>query len=180
LETDPSDPNTIYSFVDREPSPESPAVVIQIQRLRGLINPEMRLDASDCGIADGISTTIQEFTWNGLETDVIRQTLTLPIGVDYVVYGIQYPLSGEAVQLQVSGPVQQDQEIYELFTQVARDFENTRPLHEAGDLGVRKRPMEDRIQDFVTGITRLSLTAIAIFVIFRLVKRSFSKEESIG
>ena len=51
----------------------------------------------------GLKATLQELTWKGHTLDVIRQETTEAPA--YVVFGIQYPLSGEAVQLQVGGPI---------------------------------------------------------------------------
>ena len=132
---------------------------------------------SDIPKIEGISTTLQELNWKGLELDVMRQTITLPTGTDFIVYGIQYPLSGEAVQLQVGGPIQQDGETYKLFTQVAQSFGNTRPLPGANGVSLRTLSTQECIEKLGSGIIRLTITGIVIIFIFRLVKRAFSKSK---
>lgn len=122
-------PDTLHSFTRREAGPEAPAHIIQLQRLHGTISPTQRLTPEDFPEVEGIKTTLQEFTWKGHTLDVMRQTMALANGAEYVVFGIQYPLSGEAVQLQVGGLVQDEKKIHALFTQLAGAFQNTKPLH---------------------------------------------------
>src|SRR5688572_12012712 len=62
LEIDPSERDTLYKFVDREPAPDDPAHVIQIQRLRGVISPTGRMKKSEIPVVEGIKTSLQEFT----------------------------------------------------------------------------------------------------------------------
>lgn len=181
LQVDQSEPDTIYKYVDREPTPGDPAVVIQVQRLRGLISLRSRMKPSEIPQVEGISTTLQEFKWKQHDLDVMRQTITLPTGVDYVVYGIQYPLTGEAVQLQVGGPLRQDQEVYGIFSQVAQGFSNTKPLLDDSDgLSIRKLSAQERTQKLISGIVRLTITAIVVLLVFRFVMRIFTKKTPRG
>jgi hypothetical protein len=177
LEVDESEPDTIYKFVDREPTQDDPAHVIQIQRLRGVISLSSRMKQSEIPIIKGIKTTLQEFTWKGHELDVLRQTIVLPNGIEYVIFGIQYPLSDEAVQLQVGGPVREEERTYELFSQLAGAFHNTKPIHSPSSLTFRKLSPAERVQKLIAGIVQLAFTAVVIVVLFRIVKRAFSKKK---
>jgi len=176
FEVGESEPNTLYKYVDREPTPDDPAYVIQIQRLRGVITPTDRMKKSEMPIVEGITSTLQDFTWRGLVLDVIRQTILLPNGDQYIVFGIQYPLSGEAVQLQVGGPSGEEDKLYSLFSQIAGDFQNTKPLHSSSPATTRKLSSSERIQKLFTGIVGLVVTAIVIVFVFRMIKGSFTKK----
>jgi len=178
LPADPSDPDTIYQFTGNQPAPDAPAQVIQIQRLRSTIAPGFRLKDSEFPVTEGMTTTIQDFTWKGLKVDVTRQTLTLPEGLQLIIFGIQYPLSGEAVQLQVGGPASEEQQISALFQQLAGQFENTKPLHSTGKFEVRKLSTEERAGKMAGGIVRLSIVALVIILLFGIARRAFSKKKS--
>ena len=143
LPADPSDPDTIYQFTGNQSTPDAPAQVIQIQRLRGTIAPGFRLKESEFPVTEGMTTTIQDFTWRGLKVDVTRQTLTLPEGLQLVIFSIQYPLSGEAVQLQVGGPASEEQQISSLFHQLAGQFQNTNFSIPPASLAFRKYRREN-------------------------------------
>jgi len=177
LEIAPSEADTIYKFADRDLTPDDPAHVIQIQRLRGLISPTARMNESDLPIIEGITTTLQEFSWKGLILDVTRQVITLPNGINYVVFGIQYPLSGEAVQLQVGGPEGDETEVYSQFSTIAADFENTKPLHSVGSISFRKLSTAERVQKLISGILQLTVTSFVIVFLFRILKRQFTEKK---
>lgn len=177
LELDPSETDTLYKFADRDLTPDDPAHVIQIQRLRGVISPTARMKESDLPIIEGITTTLQEFSWKGLQLDVTRQAISLPNGINYVVFGIQYPLSGEAIQLQVGGPEKDETEVYSVFSTIAEDFENTKPLHSFGSVSFRKLSTGERIQKLISGILQLTVTSFVIVFLFRILKRQFTEKK---
>lgn len=176
LEVDSSEPDTIYKFIDRPAASDTPAQVIQIQRLRGVISATSRMKQSDLPIVDGVATTLQEFTWKGLGLDVVRQEVKLPGDRKFMIFTIQYPLSGEAVQLQVGGPSEEEAKIYDLFTKTAGGFENTRPLHAAASPNIRKLSTEERVGKIVRGVMGLAVIVIIVVSLFRVVKRKSSKQ----
>lgn len=124
-----SDPDTLHKFASPRAAPEDPVHVIQLHRLHGVISPTSRMKPEEIPVVEGIKTTLQEFVWKGHTLDVMRQTVALANGTELLTFTIQYPLSGEAVQLQVGGLVQDEKKIHALFTQLAGAFQNTRPLH---------------------------------------------------
>jgi hypothetical protein len=175
LEADPSDPATLYKSIDREPAEDDPGHVILIQRLGGVIEVDSRIRGK-LPVVEGVETTLQEFSWKGHKQDVIRNVLTLPGGVEYVVYGIQYPLSGEAVQLQVGGPVAEDEKVHARFLQVAGGFKNTKPLYSAGPPAGRELSGIERTERIVTGIGKLVATALVLALLPIWLMRRFSKK----
>ena len=177
VEADPPESDTLYKYVDREPTPDDPALVLQIQRLRGVIDSASRMKESEIPRIEGITVSLQDFTWKDSELDVMRQAFVLPSGLEYVVFGIQYPLSGEAVQLQVGGPASDELKIYSLFCQIALRFENTKPLYSARTVSVRKLSKEDRTRSLIGGVLKLTITAIVVVFLFRIVKRAFSSHQ---
>lgn len=159
-----ADAVTLYSYLDRDPATEGPAWAIQIQRLEGTISVGSRLKESEMPRTPGLKATLQELTWKGHTLDVIRQETTEAPA--YVVFGIQYPLSGEAVQLQVGGPIADEAGIYERFCEVASSFDNTVPLV----IGTpAKLTSSERQNKFVSGLIRMAITVVVIALIVRAV-----------
>ena len=125
---DPKVPDVIHSYVDREPTPEDPVTGIQIQRLRSRIDPNTRLKEADIPKIEGIKISLQECDWNGRKMDVMRQDMSLQNGKAYLVYVIQFPLAGEAVQMRVGGRAERESAVSKLFAESAAKFQNTKPL----------------------------------------------------
>jgi hypothetical protein len=170
------EPDTLCKFVDRDPTPNEPATAIQVQRLHGIINWQQRLKLEEIPKIAGFSTTLEETTWSGMNLDVIRQVASLPNQTQYVVYGIQFPLSDEAVQLHVGGPAEKDEEVRALFKTAVASFKNTKPL--VGDPSAptgRMLSNEERISKLASGIARMAITVVVLLLIVRAFTRSRRK-----
>ena len=168
---DPSNPDLLYIYMDREPSPGNPAIAIQVQRLRGVISPKERMDPKKLRKVPGMVRELLEFKWKGLDLDIVRQTVTIPPGGKFVSYATQFQLSREAVQLQVGGPSQRDKAIHELFSKVAESFNNTRPLYQSNGSATGDLSQQERDEALVLGIVRIALVAIAVIIILRFLIR---------
>lgn len=180
LEADSSDPDTIHKYIEREPAPNQPACVIQIQRLRGLIGLDSRMADTEIPVEQGVATTVQEYVWRDHKMDVLRQTLTLQTDIQYVVFGIQYPLSGEAVQVQVGGPQARESEVHSLFSRVATSFLNDKPLY-APDKPVtvitRELSTDERFSKLMRGTIKLAITVVAVVFLLLVLMRAISKKK---
>lgn len=139
--------DTLYRFVDREPSAEAPANVIQIQRLRGLVNPTQRLREDEIPAPDqeGVVFSLSEpRVWQGWTLDVMATEIATP-DHKMTTLTIQFPLQNEGVQLVVGGPDKQIVE--EAFDMVVAGFVNTQPLYtgkqeSSGPVGKDEPPAE--------------------------------------
>ena len=171
IETEQLTPETLYVFMDREPTADDPALVIQIQRLRGQINVDDRLAIGDIPKIDGMVTTLEEMAWQGITLDVMRQT-TNPDSIPYVVYTVQYPLAVEAVQLQIGGPLTLDAQVRSVFETTSASFRNTEPLHQTETQGRLPLTNPERTNRIVWGVVRLSLTAIVLLSIGGFILRA--------
>jgi hypothetical protein len=167
-----NEPDTLGKFADRDPNPSDPPTVIQIQRLRGTIGRYQRLKLEDMPKIAGMTSTLEETTWDGLRLDIMRQVMTLPNQTQYVAYGIQFPLSDEAVQLHVGGPVAKDEEVRLLFKTEVTSFKNTKPL--VDDSSARSGRMltnEERIFRLLLGIAQMAITvAVIAFVVITILR----------
>ncbi len=114
-----ADPNTLYQFTDGEPAPGKMPRVIIIQRMHGTIAKEGHMKPSDIPLPPGGKATIEKFKWNDLNLELTRVIYPIPDGGSLVVYGTQYPLPKEAVQLQVGGSMEHDAELRKLFETLA-------------------------------------------------------------
>src|SRR5216117_3556272 len=104
-----------------------------------------------------------ETPWANLHLDVIRQVLSLPDQSKYVVYGVQFPLSDEAVQMQVGGPIAKDEEVRALFKTVVASFKKTKSLVGGSSAPAgRMLTKEERISRLVSGIVRMAITVIVL------------------
>ncbi len=128
-EGDEPHPDAIHSYL-RMPESEQPWIGIEIQRMRMVIPIHDRMAPSDLSQSPELRRTLQELTWKAYQLDVVRTVVRRANETDRVHYGIQYPLSEEAVQLTIGGPLSADTEIRQIFVQVASSFENLRPLHQ--------------------------------------------------
>jgi len=177
IATAPSEPDTLYKSVDRVPNQSDPPTAIQIQRLRGTISPHQRLKLDEMPKIAGLSTTLEEITWSALRLDVTRQVMPLPDQTRYVAYGIQFPLSDEAVQLHVGGPIAKDEEVRVLFKEVVASFRNTKPLAGGASAPVgRLLTKEERISRLLSGIARMAITLVVLASIVIAILRSRRKK----
>lgn len=156
-----SDRDSLYQLLDRDPTPDNPATVIQVQRLRGTIDPDQRLSVEDVPDIDGMTTSLEETRWNGQPIDVMRQVMEIG-EVTFVVYGAQFPLPREAVQLQVGGPVEREAETKMLFERSVASFKSTRPIARSRRTSMPQPNDSNRISKLSSGIFRLSVTVIII------------------
>ena len=161
---DAADHDSLYQFVDREPTPDDIATVIQVQRLRGTIDPNERLSPKHFPDIAGTTTTVQEGNWNGLTIDISRQVMFLG-EVEFVVYSAQFPLPAEAVQLQVGGPAAREDQTKQLFDEAVASFTSNRPIAVNGSLNSHKLSDPERQSRFLSGIFRLSVTFLVIAAI---------------
>ena len=120
----------LYQFLDRTPAADDLATVITIERLNGLVDPEQRLNEDEIPEQPGVQTFLTERTWQDIPLDVMINRMEAPAG-PVIVHIIQFPLSGEALQLVVGGPVSRSAEVAEVFDQAVEGFENIGPLHGA-------------------------------------------------
>ena len=175
VELPPEEKDTVYQFMKGEPSPAHPALVIQIQRLRGLIRLGQSIKEAELPKQEGIEMKVDQFEWRGHRMDLLKTTVTTPDGPKIRSYVFQCPLAGEAVQLVVGGSLDQDEEIRGTFDSVAKSLVNTKPLQgEAGAPGVTTRELssDERQKLLWTGIFKLSLFALVLAILVRGVFRT--------
>ncbi|MFO1485272.1 MAG: hypothetical protein U1F71_18065 [Verrucomicrobiaceae bacterium] len=140
-------------------------MVLQIQRLRGVIDPAKSMGEADPAEFKGATPTVQNFVWRGSKLETLRLSQPLPDGRKFIVESIQYPLSGEAVQLQVGALEQREREVRSLFEDVAYKFINTRPLYDPSPkVELRTEPLSERESTvrLIEGLERLVGVGVAI------------------
>lgn len=118
----------LHSFLDRPPTPDDPPTVITVDRLRGVVNPNDRLNGDSLPEQPGVRMSLQEKTWRGIVLDVMLSEMEAE-NEKLIAYVIQFPLADEAVQLTVGGPSARRQELEERFNSVVDSFQNTKPLY---------------------------------------------------
>jgi len=159
-------PNTLYIFADHVPTPESPALVIQIQSMKGTFDINERMKPAEVPTLKGIKVALEEFRWNGHTVDMLRYVTKTPDGGDMIAYTLQCPLAPKAVQLQVAGVVERDTELRKLFNQVAGSFVNLKPLATFGGAHLTLKPLSwpERIRMMVSGLTRMAVVATVLVI----------------
>ncbi len=173
----PDEPDTLYKFADGNPNPTVPPDAIQIQRLRGVISLHQRLNLDEIRKISSLAATLEVTTWSGLRLDVIRQVAPLPNQNRYVMYAVQFPLSGEAVQLHVGGPIAKDEAVRLLFKTEVASFKNTKPLVDDSSAPMgRVLTGEERITRLFAGIARLAITVAVLSFIVITILRSRRKK----
>ena len=130
---------TIHQYVDREPTPEDPAIVIKWERLRATFDPNERLNAARMERNTGIPTQIELLSWNDLTLDRIRQRVPAPDGGEVVTYVVQFPLTKEAVQFVVGGMIDHEPAIKRLFHEVFASVMTPAMVAAARDQGRSQR-----------------------------------------
>ena len=100
--------------------------VIQIQRLGGRLDPNNRLSLEGYKDLPGVSTTVETGIWNGKTIDITRKTTN-----DYVVYAVQFPMPGEAIQLEYGGPVHKDADLKTTFDKIVASFAHHRSIKDS-------------------------------------------------
>lgn len=118
---------SLYHFMDRTPVPGDPANHIIFKRL-GEIH-EVGRNPKTIPQKEGRTGTLETFEWNQRTFNIARIEENYADEGLFVHYLINFPLSKEAVQLQVIGPVERDQQLRQLFYEVAGNFKNTTPLY---------------------------------------------------
>jgi len=170
---DAPSPDALYSFLDHDPAPDNVPLFIRIDGGRKHVAPDSRLKESDIPKIDGITTTLQEFHWNNLTLDVLREVMTIKkYGVKFVVCSVTYPLEKESVQLDVGGPETRDNEVSQLFNKVAQGFENTRPLNNVSTVETHKLSGEERTQKAISGLLRVFLFGTVVTYLFIILIRA--------
>ncbi|HXR04070.1 MAG TPA: hypothetical protein VN836_05105 [Verrucomicrobiae bacterium] len=125
----------------------------------------------------GLAAALEVTTWSGLRLDVIRQVAPLPNQNRYVMYAVQFPLSGEAVQLHVGGPIAKDEAVRLLFKTEVASFKNTKPLVDDSSAPMgRVLTGEERISRLFAGIARLAITVAVLSFIVITILRSRRKK----
>ena len=181
VEPPPSDKEVIYLFMKGEPTPERPSSVIQIQRLGGVIRADHTIKGSKLPEQAGLVSRVDDFEWQGRRMDLMQMTLDLPTGGKLRSYTFQCPLSGEAVQLVVGGPVEQEAELRSVFDAVTKSLVNTKPLHgEGADPAVTTRELtsDERQKKMWLGIFKMSVLALVVAILVRGLFRALRGKKS--
>lgn len=183
LDDNPEQPDTLYSYADKNPEPAEPATVIQVQRLRGVVDPDEHLKASDIPATEGVTTTLEMLTWQDRKLDVIRQIIQQPESPAMVGYTVQMPLQKEAVQIVVGGPVGKDADIRKVFHATAADFKNLKPLYsraksavkKTGSLSTEPIPEDERWKLMLTGIFKMTITVLVVAIFVQAIAKKLRK-----
>lgn len=92
------------------------------------------------------------------------------------MYGIQFPLSEEAVQLHVGGPIEKDEDMRALFRTMLTGFKSTKPLVADSHVPTgRLLTKEERISRMASGIARMAITVAVLSAIVIAILRSRRK-----
>ena len=173
------EPDFLYRFVEESPEAAN-TLVIQFQRMRGTIPVGDRLAPDETVLGDqgnGISISLESFQWRGTTMDVFRTVSPLPDGSNMIMRGIQFPLAGEAIQLQVGGVESREQEARHLFESVAGSFQNTQPLPPRGSTSRNLSP-DERTKKLSTGIFSLAVTVLVVVFLITLLARLFRRKST--
>lgn len=175
VEVLPEEKELIYQFMKGEPSPDHPATVIHIQRLGGLIRVDSSIKEAELPKQEGIDMEVDDFEWRGHRMDLLKMTAVTPEGGKMRTYTFQCPLAGEAVQLVVGGPLEQDAEIRAAFDAVAKSLVNAKPLHGEGTAPAattRELSSDERQKLLWTGIFKMSVAVLFIAILVRALFRA--------
>ena len=181
FESELMDEDGIALFVNREPTPENAAITILFQRLRGVVSVDSQLKKSDVPDVEGIETVVGTIRWRNHVLSTLRNRTKSPSGQELIFEGVQFPLAGEAVQLYVFGPMEEEHKVKEIFLKVTSGFVNLKPLHQSSkDYGLKsnagsykKLSTSERIQKLASAIVRFAIIAIIGVLIFKVIKGTF-------
>ena len=164
-----TDENTIYQFVEQENDATSDelGIIIQLQRLRSVIDPTNRLQLSDIQTSSSSPPTIARQSWREVTVDVVRR-VTVNEGMPTVAYSVRLPLSREAIQLEAIGPEQRDPIVRGLFEQILQSAAHRDPLAQPAQ-AVAAAPSQatNRVASY-TSMIRLGAVAISSLVVVGL------------
>lgn len=107
-------PDIVHAFQYGEATEGEIAVLLLIQKLGGVIGRE-RLSKQD--MPPGLNGDLFVTTWQGFEIDVFEVPESVN-GVDAVTYNVQIPLKREAIQVKLFGPVEREETLRTLLSQV--------------------------------------------------------------
>ncbi len=175
IDSQSKEPNTLYRYFDRKPTPERPAMVFQLQRLRGVIAPGMKVNLDEIEGLEGTNPSVRQITWLDREVDITRQQIPVATGEDFVVFSIQYPLAQESVQLQLGGPVSKEITIWKSFKETAGSFQNTAPLYVEGTLSPATS-----FRRMAVGALLLALIGGVAVMLVRIFRRAGNKKKALG
>jgi hypothetical protein len=161
-------PDLIYNFTDREGTFLDPANVLRFERMRGTISVSDRISKEEFNRAKraaaerfGQEVSLEEAFWDGKTLDVFR-SVVVANGVEIVSYSVQFPLTGEAIQLTVGGAADRGNVIRNEFRKAVGAFEATNgvKLH-AG----RKLSSDERTRRLAQGLGQLVVTGAVAFIL---------------
>lgn len=105
-----SQKDVVAAWTETTPVSEHGGIILFVQRLHGVL-PRERLRQEDAPA----TTQVVTFNWKGFPIDGLS-TRTSKDGIPVFVLASQIPLRGEAVQLVVSGPGDQEARGHEIMT----------------------------------------------------------------
>jgi hypothetical protein len=161
----PQEKNTLHKYTKSEGAEAAIVMVMQIQRLHGVIDPAQSMAGSVPALFNGVAPIVQPFVWRGSKLETLRLSQPLPDGRKFIVDSIQFPLNGEAVQLQLGGLEEQEREVRSLFEDAASKFINTRPLHGSASAdSLRTEPLSERESRvrLIEGLERFAAVGVGI------------------
>ncbi|MFC1582361.1 hypothetical protein ACFL4W_02360 [Planctomycetota bacterium] len=171
------DEDTLYNFSLPSPSEEAMGTVMHIQRMGGVIQVGMKIEVSDLAEIENGTAALSSISWRGNPLQIVEVLFEVAGRGQLQFYSTQFPLSGEAVQLQVGGPVGDKEKLREYFDGMVSSFKNHHPLHEKKIAIVT--PIDEkpegvgRTQKVLQGMGQLVLTIAIIGYILDRIRRSF-------
>lgn len=171
--------DVVHTFMDGEPTPENPAMVLQVQRLGAVFDPRKHLTTADLPKQEGVIRSIELFPWQGLKLDMVREEATAEEAPKTVAFVLQIPLAREGVQLLGGGPVEKEEEIRKAFTAFAAGFKNLRPLYLGLPAISVREPLSgsERASKLSRGIFQMAITTIVVVLIVRAVFRMIRRKK---
>lgn len=114
----------LLCFAKSGVSPQSAPIVLQVEELKGTFSASERLTESDFPKISGTTFSLGEISWKKNKLDRVRQTVVAPDGNKFAAYCCQFPTSPRALQLQVAGPQEREEEIASVFSSVVSSFDD--------------------------------------------------------
>lgn len=180
VEVPPEEKEIIHQFMKGEPSPDHPATLIQFLRLGGLIRFDNSIKKAELPKQEGIDMEVDDFEWQGHRMDLLKMSAVTPAGDKMRTYTFQCPLAGEAVQLVVGGPLEQDGEIRAAFDAVTKSLVNAKPLHGEGTApasSTRELSSDERQKMLWGGILTMSAVVVCIAILVRVLFLAIRKKK---
>ena len=168
-EPSPPDKAVLYQF-RRDKEPGQGASVIAVKALDGTFPIRKRVKPSEIPTEEGVEVSFDQIEWQAYTMDVVISKVETPGKTKSVFYTIHFPLSNQAVQLRVGGPIGKEAEIRSLFDGTVASFINTRPLN-----GEDGSPRDDlgKSQSYKFGelVAKVGIWTLITFVVVRLIAR---------